>query len=133
MAVPAGPPILYYSVLSLHGGQRFPRPADVPEIYCQSPDGRQLTQSSRIATPHELGIYSGAITVLEVAGGARLYFSILVFVVPAFILLARSALAQSVSPPPPDARAAVAEPRKEPFRAHMAFLADDLPDPPTTT
>jgi hypothetical protein len=54
--------------------------------------------------------------------------SILVFVVPAFILLAYSplALAQSVSPIPPDAQAAMGELQKEPFRAHMAFLADDL-------
>jgi Peptidase family M28/PA domain len=36
------------------------------------------------------------------------------------------AFAQSVSPIPPDARAAMEELRKEPFRAHMAFLADDL-------
>ncbi|HMD09622.1 MAG TPA: M28 family metallopeptidase [Candidatus Acidoferrum sp.] len=55
-------------------------------------------------------------------------FSILVFVVLAFILLRYSplALAQSVSPIPPDAQAAMGELQKEPFRAHMAFLADDL-------
>jgi len=55
-------------------------------------------------------------------------FSILVFVVLAFILLLYSplALAQSVSPIPPDAQAAMRELQKEPFRAHMAFLADDL-------
>ena len=55
-------------------------------------------------------------------------FSILVFVVLALILLRYSplALAQSVSPIPPDAQAAMGELQKEPFRAHMAFLADDL-------
>src|SRR5262252_5393421 len=55
-------------------------------------------------------------------------FSIFVFGVPASLLLLFSpiALAQSVSPIPPDAQAAMAELRKEPFRAHMAFLADDL-------
>src|ERR1700733_1621620 len=55
-------------------------------------------------------------------------FSILVFVVFAFILRLCSpvALAQSVSPIPPDAQAAMGELQKEPFRAHMAFLADDL-------
>lgn len=36
------------------------------------------------------------------------------------------AFAQSVPPIPPDARAAMEQLRKEPFRAHMAFLADDL-------
>ncbi len=55
-------------------------------------------------------------------------FPNLVFALPAFILLLRSplALAQSVSPIPPDAQAAMGELQKEPFRAHMAFLADDL-------
>jgi len=55
-------------------------------------------------------------------------FSILVLGVPASILLLYSSLApaQAVSPIPPDAQAAMTEPRKEPFRAHMAFLADDL-------
>src|SRR5580692_12947772 len=44
------------------------------------------------------------------------------------ILLATgwSAFGQSVSPIPPDAKGAMEELRKEPFRAHMAFLADDL-------
>src|SRR5580658_7507012 len=55
-------------------------------------------------------------------------FSNLVFAVLAFILLLHSplALAQSVSPIPPDAQAAMGELQKEPVRAHMAFLADDL-------
>lgn len=55
-------------------------------------------------------------------------FSKLVFAVLACILLLHSslALAQTVSPIPPDAQAAMAELQKEPFRAHMAFLADDL-------
>src|SRR6202050_5215138 len=55
-------------------------------------------------------------------------FSILVFVVLAFILLLYRpvALAQSLSPIPPDAKTAMGELQKEPFRAHMAFLADDL-------
>jgi hypothetical protein len=55
-------------------------------------------------------------------------FSIVVFGVPASILLLCSpmALAQAVSAIPPDAQAAMAELQKEPFRAHMAFLADDL-------
>src|SRR6202049_3968784 len=55
-------------------------------------------------------------------------FSILVFVFIPFFLLLYSplALAQSVSPIPPDAQAAMGELQKEPFRAHMAFLADDL-------
>src|SRR5438309_11200692 len=34
--------------------------------------------------------------------------------------------AQPVSPIPPEARQALGELRKEPFRAHMSFLADDL-------
>lgn len=44
------------------------------------------------------------------------------------ILLAASWLSfgQAVSPIPPDAKAAMQELQKEPFRAHMAFLADDL-------
>lgn len=33
---------------------------------------------------------------------------------------------QAVPPIPADARSAMAELRKEPFRAHLAFLADDL-------
>src|ERR1700686_1280165 len=55
-------------------------------------------------------------------------FSISVFVVLGFTLLLYSplALTQSVSPIPPDAQAAMGELLKEPFRAHMAFLADDL-------
>jgi hypothetical protein len=55
-------------------------------------------------------------------------FSIVAFVVLAFILLLYSplALAQSVSPIPSDAQAAMGELQKEPFRAHMAFLAADL-------
>ena len=54
--------------------------------------------------------------------------STLAFVVPTFILLLYSplVLAQSFSPIPPEAQAAMAELQKEPFRAHMAFLADDL-------
>src|SRR5580700_5998555 len=36
------------------------------------------------------------------------------------------AFGQAASPIPPDARSALEELRKEPFRAHMAFLADDL-------
>ncbi|HKE30961.1 MAG TPA: hypothetical protein VKD65_04490, partial [Candidatus Angelobacter sp.] len=36
------------------------------------------------------------------------------------------ALGQAASPIPPDAKTAMGELRKEPFRAHMAFLADDL-------
>lgn len=44
------------------------------------------------------------------------------------ILLATGWLAfgQTVSPIPPDAKGAMEELRKQPFRAHMAFLADDL-------
>ena len=55
-------------------------------------------------------------------------FSIIVFGVSASLLLFCSpiTLAQVVSPIPPDAQAAMAELQKEPFRAHMAFLADDL-------
>jgi Zn-dependent M28 family amino/carboxypeptidase len=55
-------------------------------------------------------------------------FPILVPIALAFILPLYSplALAQSISPIPPDAQAAMAELQKEPFRAHMAFLADDL-------
>ncbi|MGA8670963.1 MAG: M28 family peptidase, partial [Terracidiphilus sp.] len=42
------------------------------------------------------------------------------------ILSVGVALGQSTSPIPPDAKSAIGELRKEPFRAHMAFLADDL-------
>jgi hypothetical protein len=47
---------------------------------------------------------------------------------PLVILLipARWAFGQTDSPIPPGARAALEELRKEPFRAHLAFLADDL-------
>lgn len=64
-----------------------------------------------MAMPDELGIYSGAITVLEVGMRRSLVFSILVVVVLAFLLLlySRLALAQSVSPIPPDAQAAMRE------------------------
>ena len=41
-----------------------------------------------------------------------------IFFIPVF--------AQPVSPIPAEAQAALGELRKEPFRAHMAFLADDL-------
>src|SRR5262249_54915188 len=47
--------------------------------------------------------------------------AILLVIVPA-----GSSLGQTVSPIPPEARAAMQELQKEPFRAHMAFLADDL-------
>jgi len=42
------------------------------------------------------------------------------------LFLCSFALGQAVPPIPPDAQAAMKELRKEPFRAHMAFLADDL-------
>jgi hypothetical protein len=45
---------------------------------------------------------------------------------PMLLVPASLAIGQAASPIPPDARAALAELRKEPFRAHMAFLADDL-------
>ena len=45
---------------------------------------------------------------------------------PLMIVSATLLSAQSVSPIPVEARAAMAELRKEPFRAHMAFLAGDL-------
>ena len=45
---------------------------------------------------------------------------------PAVLLLSSVSFAQSASSIPADARAAMKELRKEPFRAHMAFLADDL-------
>jgi hypothetical protein len=45
---------------------------------------------------------------------------------PILLLSSWLAFAQSISPIPPDARAAMQELRKEPFRAHMAFFADDL-------
>jgi Peptidase family M28/PA domain len=38
----------------------------------------------------------------------------------------RLAFSQAISPIPPDVKAAMEELKKEPFRAHMAFLADDL-------
>ncbi len=44
----------------------------------------------------------------------------------ALFLFSSLALAQSAPPIPPDAQSAMRELRKEPFRAHMAFLADDL-------
>jgi hypothetical protein len=45
----------------------------------------------------------------------------------AFLTLVTSlAFGQAADPIPPDAISAMAELRKEPFRAHMAFLADDL-------
>ena len=81
-----------------------------------------------MAMPDELGIYSGAITVLEGRMRRSFVFSISFLVVLGFTLLLYSplALTQSVSPIPPDAQAAMGELQKEPFRAHMAFLADDL-------
>jgi len=45
---------------------------------------------------------------------------------PILLIPGRLAFGQAVSPIPADARTAMEELRKEPFRAHMAFLADDL-------
>jgi hypothetical protein len=45
---------------------------------------------------------------------------------PILLISGLLAFGQAVSPIPPDARTAMEELRKEPFRAHMAFLADDL-------
>jgi len=45
---------------------------------------------------------------------------------PILLIAGWLTFAQAVSPIPPDARAAMEALRKEPFRAHMAFLADDL-------
>jgi len=42
------------------------------------------------------------------------------------LILSALAFAQTSSPIPPDVQAAMTELRKERFRAHMAFLADDL-------
>ncbi len=42
------------------------------------------------------------------------------------LIAAPQVFGQAISPIPPDATAAMQELRKEPFRAHMAFLADDL-------
>jgi hypothetical protein len=47
--------------------------------------------------------------------------SVLVLTIPGAL-----AYAQAAPPIPPDARAAMEQLQKEPFRAHMAFLADDL-------
>jgi hypothetical protein len=46
--------------------------------------------------------------------------------VAVLLLPCRLVFGQAGSPIPPDATAAMQELRKEPFRAHMAFLADDL-------
>jgi Zn-dependent M28 family amino/carboxypeptidase len=43
-----------------------------------------------------------------------------------FVLVPTLALGQAAPPIPPEARPGLDELRKEPFRAHMAFLADDL-------
>jgi hypothetical protein len=45
---------------------------------------------------------------------------------PILLIAGWLAFGQAVSPIPPDARTAMQELRKEPFRAHTAFLADDL-------
>jgi len=45
---------------------------------------------------------------------------------PILLIPGRLAFGQAVSPIPADTRTAMEELRKEPFRAHMAFLADDL-------
>ena len=45
---------------------------------------------------------------------------------PILLLPGWMSFGQAVSPITPDARTAMQELRKEPFRAHMAFLADDL-------
>src|SRR5579864_7322940 len=81
-----------------------------------------------MAMPDELGIYFGGHYGSGGPMRRSFVFSTLVFVVLAFILLLYSPLsqAQSVSPIPPDVQAAMGELQKEPFRAHMAFLADDL-------
>jgi hypothetical protein len=42
------------------------------------------------------------------------------------LVTGRLAFGQAASPIPPGAKLALAELQKEPFRAHMAFLADDL-------
>lgn len=42
------------------------------------------------------------------------------------LIFSRPGFGQAVSPILPDAQTALGELRKEPFRAHMAFLADDL-------
>jgi Zn-dependent M28 family amino/carboxypeptidase len=48
------------------------------------------------------------------------------FLIPVLLIFGCFALAQDVPPIPPDAQRAMQELRKEPFRAHMSFLADDL-------
>ncbi len=45
---------------------------------------------------------------------------------PLLLITGWPAFGQAVSPIPSDARSAMQELQKEPFRAHMAFLADDL-------
>jgi hypothetical protein len=47
-------------------------------------------------------------------------------VLPILLTASWLSFGQAVSPIPPDAKAAMQELQKEPFRAHMAFLADDL-------
>jgi hypothetical protein len=83
---------------------------------------------TRMAMADELGIYSGAIPALEGACLARLYArSKSLCVLRLFLpLYSRRELAQSFSPIPPKAQAEMAELQKDAFRAHMAFLADDL-------
>jgi len=51
----------------------------------------------------------------------RLLLPLSILLIPGWL-----AFGQAVSPIPSDAKAAMEELRKEPFRAHMAFLADDL-------
>jgi hypothetical protein len=48
------------------------------------------------------------------------------FLLPILIIFGGRTFGQAVSPISPDARSAMEQLRKEPFRAHMAFLADDL-------
>lgn len=47
-------------------------------------------------------------------------------VLPILLIPGCLAFGQAASPIPPDARVGIEELRKEPFHAHMAFLADDL-------
>jgi hypothetical protein len=49
-----------------------------------------------------------------------------IFLLPLLLMSGWLAFGQPIPPIPPDARTAMEELRKEPFRAHMAFLADDL-------
>src|SRR6202162_1923488 len=59
-------------------------------------------------------------------GGVMRRLLLLAIPLVVFLITNRLSSGQSASPIPSDAKAAMGDLQKEPFRAHMAFLADDL-------